>query len=680
MQIVLIGCGSYANLIYSKYKLFDNIKILGIISRDINKRGKIKDLCFFTSIKEFLEVYNNISEIYFELCIPSDDIFDYFKELINQNVKNFIFPKTFTKCIEDINKIKHLKEMNNLNIIIASQWFYSDILKRINKIITYKKGIKEVKSIIIFKHNIDNDRRKHYRISNTLLPHQIHILIKSGLLINNMDSMKFEIIKQSIYEVHFKISQFVNNVNYFVEIINQINSVYNKEKTLVIYIDEKEVINVDFNNFGKDFLNKTEECDLKEKFNENKRLDPLENMIENYMCSKNNIEIFYEMEELIHIIDKELSKNNILVIGAGIFGCLITKKLSECNYNITILDKSSNLLQGASCVNQCRIHRGYHYPRDDTIVEKLKRDKEEFNDLFREAIVFDSQHYYCISKENSKTSKEKYISFLNKNNLDFIEKNPEFIKINNIVSCFKVAEHSFDIYKMREIISDYIYKSNIYSYFSSNIVCINVLDNERFKVIWRVNNDIYCNIYRYIINSTYEGINLIHNLVNSNVIKNQIYQYELVEIFVIEPINEWKKNKYGIGIMDGPFSGIMTFGFNNNLYILYDVELSVLETVIDELPRFKKTINEYNEDKYIRFNKIIQKMSYYFPEVIQSKLIDSMYQTRIILPNVDETDKRPTMILNPINNFWSLFSGKIINSVSAANDILDNILNKSKII
>jgi hypothetical protein len=76
----------------------------------------------------------------------------------------------------------------------------------------------------------------------------------------------------------------------------------------------------------------------------------------------------------------------------------------------------------------------------------------------------------------------------------------------------------------------------------------------------------------------------------------------------------------------------------------------------------------------VRFNKLIDKMKNYFPEIVEGEYLYSMYQTRIVLPNSDDTDKRPTIIIRPRHNFWSLFSGKIVNSISASEQIINEIL------
>ena len=63
------------------------------------------------------------------------------------------------------------------------------------------------------------------------------------------------------------------------------------------------------------------------------------------------------------------------------------------------------------------------------------------------------------------------------------------------------------------------------------------------------------------------------------------YQYELCEM----PVARTPWARAGWSVIDGPFFGVMPYGFAND-YLLYDVELSVLERNIGTLPEFKHDI------------------------------------------------------------------------------------------
>jgi hypothetical protein len=53
--------------------------------------------------------------------------------------------------------------------------------------------------------------------------------------------------------------------------------------------------------------------------------------------------------------------------------------------------------------------------------------------------------------------------------------------------------------------------------------------------------------------------------------------------------------------------------------------------------------------------------------------IGSMFTIRTVLPNRDKDDARPTLVENPTNKTFNLFSGKIGTCVSSAEEIMECI-------
>ena len=66
-------------------------------------------------------------------------------------------------------------------------------------------------------------------------------------------------------------------------------------------------------------------------------------------------------------------KNNIAIVGAGLFGLTTYLVLRKNGFNCTLFDKNKDILLGASTNNLNRVHFGYHYPRDyETAAQSLK--------------------------------------------------------------------------------------------------------------------------------------------------------------------------------------------------------------------------------------------------------------------------------------------------------------------
>jgi hypothetical protein len=559
-MIYILGSGSYSKLIKSQYKLKQ------IDFRDFNKTFD----CSAT----------------LELCIPSDLIYESLVKYVDLGFRNFIIPKTFTKNLQQIQLIRELYNKFSLNIKVSSQYFYS---KSIDTFITPKK--------LYF--TTFNDK-SHYRVSNTLLPHQIHILYRLGI-------KTIETIKILKYNSH--ISHFI--INNSVEIFNDFRS-----NTKVNLVDEFDLLS-----------------------NE----QHLSDMID--LQTNQDFIKFLEMEEMLHKIDIELSKNKLLVIGGGIFGCTIANKLNQL-FNLSIFEKNDRLLGGSSYTNQYRLHLGFHYPRAD--VSKFKYNFDLFVDYYKDFINF-SDSYYAISKF-TKVSNEEYKTFLKKYNLPIVPEEPN-IPIDNITHCYKSNEAYLNVDLVQKFLNN---KLADYTKTNCNIIAIDVLDNNRYLVKYEWLGFIYSEVFKFIINSTYSNINEIIGLIKK---PERIYKNQLVEIFIAKPPHKFPS----IAIMDGRFSSIVP---KNDLINLYDVELSVLDENIDVFKNLKYPTNTSLE----RFNKIINKMKLYYPSLENCVYIKSEITNRILVDNKD--DSRDTLVYEDNPNFYSVLSGKLIFCVDIANKFL----------
>lgn len=251
-----------------------------------------------------------------------------------------------------------------------------------------------------------------------------------------------------------------------------------------------------------------------------------------------------------------------VIIGGGIFGCLVALELSYLKRKVIILEQNSSLMIGATLNNQNRLHLGYHYPRDLNTALQCQKGFKQFIKDYSECILSGIDNFYLISRENSKVFFKKYELFC------------------------KSAELPF-------------------------------------------------------------------NKFNFNKLPEKIFNTSLAI---------------------------------NTSEVLYDCKIlakdgSVLERVISEVPpkewkNPKKIVtNEIVNDKY---NSIIRKISSWLPSIKNSELVDYLSTTRMVFPNVETTDERPSIISKlPLNNpFYNVFSGKIDHSIWVSKDIAKSLDNE----
>ena len=63
-------------------------------------------------------------------------------------------------------------------------------------------------------------------------------------------------------------------------------------------------------------------------------------------------------------------KYDVIIIGAGVIGSAIARKLSQYQLNILVLEKENDVCEGTTCANSAIVHSGYD-PEPNTLKAKL---------------------------------------------------------------------------------------------------------------------------------------------------------------------------------------------------------------------------------------------------------------------------------------------------------------------
>tara|TARA_Y100000739_G_scaffold204323_1_gene190912 strand:+ start:535 stop:1584 length:1050 start_codon:yes stop_codon:yes gene_type:complete len=347
----------------------------------------------------------------------------------------------------------------------------------------------------------------------------------------------------------------------------------------------------------------------------------------------------------------------VAIIGAGIFGCTCAIRLGQNNITTTLYEEKEDIMMAASRVNQYRLHRGYHYPRSDKTVEQVKKGSTSFTKEYEKAIYNNCENLYAISIKDSHINSSEYLNFLNRNSLKYEVKNDDNLLVKNSCSLLIEAEESLINYKIQKsIVKERIFKNKL----------INLKLNTKYKKEYSKN-------YDFIVNCTY---GMSNEILPESLIKQ--YKYQLLEKIVIEPPSSLRNKS--LVIIDGPFMCIDPIP-GTNLSILGNVKhaihntsigLNYLQNLSTQI-KVKPWTNIKCEDKS-RFNKFILHAQSYINEIEKSKFIYSMIGFRVLIPGLEKTDERLT-ILNKDGKFINVFSGKIDTCSWAANELI-NLLKK----
>jgi hypothetical protein len=353
------------------------------------------------------------------------------------------------------------------------------------------------------------------------------------------------------------------------------------------------------------------------------------------------------------------------IIGAGIFGCAVALELSNKGFKVTVFDRAKDILTGASTLNHLRHHQGFHYPRSKETVEEIKNAKDSFEKEFGECVSKSFDNFYGVSKVNSKTTPEDFIKFCDEFKLEYKIAWPEekYMDRSNIGICVKTTEKVYDPEILKGLIFKKIGNTDIELKLNSKIIGCSI--NEKTKTLKISHqNRTYEKDFDYVINATYSNFNQFNKWLG---LKRKTLLYELMELLEISlPDNK----KIGLTIMDGGFSSILPRG-EKETFTLGHVDASVLKA---ETSEDIDTINMALENTRSNRAEIMRKGVEDFPFLKDAQVIKSLFITRVVKANVDDTDERPSEITEYGNGIYSIFAGKIITSVNIAKEVTNKIL------
>jgi len=351
---------------------------------------------------------------------------------------------------------------------------------------------------------------------------------------------------------------------------------------------------------------------------------------------------------------------DILVIGAGIFGCTIASKLAQFNHKIVLIDKENDLMQKASKVNHNRIHFGYHYPRSIETAKQCIDSLPGFLLEYGESVISDFPNYYAIANTNSYIRSDQFLSFCDNLRINCRAEYPseKFLNKSLIDSCFRVREPIFSYDCLKDVVNKKISKkSNIIKKFGTTIISVN-RKSDRFLVEFKQGADKFQKYFHKVINASYSGLNVINNMF-------QELPIDLRFESTIVPVFEYNSEKVGVTIMDGPFCTIMPYGHHKNKFLLWSVDQSVLENA--------KNINNLNlETENYDISKIYKISENYLPFLKHAKHIETLHTVKTVVENKYDA-RKSEIFLGKDGNFIAVLSGKIMCCVKIAHEICEII-------
>lgn len=335
------------------------------------------------------------------------------------------------------------------------------------------------------------------------------------------------------------------------------------------------------------------------------------------------------------------------VIGGGVFGATIAVDLARSGAKVDLFEAQSDLLMGATARCQARLHRGYHYPRSDSTAAAARDGFAEFEARYPEAVTR-TQHHYVLAP-GSKVSPGQYLDFCERLGLPYeaIEKPAQVHTADLVV---RVPEAFVDVNRLRRLLRRDLHLSGV-----------------------------TLNLGRYV--TELDGYDLVVRAAYGQPWSKPL-RYEVCEVALLE-LGRYAGESFVV--VDGEYVSLDPMG---RLYGLYDVNHSVHWAMEGTWSQVLAALPERYRELLSRPGPVHTSASHAGDMISSAGRFlwgldpagggvsihhGSLFSVRAVLPDVDATDERPTLIERD-GNVISVLSGKICTAVTAARTVAETLV------
>jgi hypothetical protein len=327
----------------------------------------------------------------------------------------------------------------------------------------------------------------------------------------------------------------------------------------------------------------------------------------------------------------------VAVVGAGLFGCLSAVELARAGHEVDLYERHRGILHGATRANQGRLHMGYHYPRSPATAAECRTGAAEFVRRFPEAVISGGHRYYCLAPQWSKTSAEEYRTFCRTAGLPWtVPASVPLLRADSVDAVVTVGEGHIDVAVLRAMLWKELRLSGVQLHLGTDV------DSDYLPA-------------DLVVLATYgrgAGMRLRWEVCETALVK--LGQHFAGKSFVV---------------MDGPFVSVDPYP-GSDLHMLYDVQHSVHhanEGTAAQVPDCYAEVLDRGvvHTRLTRMDSMCATARRYLRGTGMPEYRGSLFTVRAVLPGVDDTDARPTLVQRGGDRIVVL-GGKLDTAVSAA--------------
>lgn len=352
----------------------------------------------------------------------------------------------------------------------------------------------------------------------------------------------------------------------------------------------------------------------------------------------------------------------IAIIGGGFFGCYLAEHLSKKGYPVTIFEAKDTLLQGASSLNQARVHNGYHYPRSIMTGARSRLSFSKFSDEFSEAIIKTDTHRYLVARSLSKVSAQQFEAFCRRigayfdYDSSFLNK---YCDRKYIEAAYLTEEAVFNANILKELMVERIKaKKNIVVKTNHSVDKVEE-DSNGINLYVHAYGQLKPSNFKHVFCCAYDNIN---TLLRRSKLNPLPFKQEFTEICIVDT-PAFMKNS-GLTVMCGPFFSILPHPLSGK-YSFSHVRFTPQAEYWDriDIDDYDKLYASWEQNRHSNFLKIRADASKFIPALKDVQYDHSQWTVKTVLQASEQNDSRPIFIdwNAGIKNFNCVLGGKIDN-------------------
>lgn len=353
-----------------------------------------------------------------------------------------------------------------------------------------------------------------------------------------------------------------------------------------------------------------------------------------------------------------------LVIGGGFFGAWIALDLARRGASVVLLEREEGLLLRASYRNQARIHNGYHYPRSILTGLRSRVNAERFLAEFGDCVARDFTMYYAVARRFSNVTAGQFRTFCGRIGAPL--RSPpravaDLFDAALVEEVFEAEEWAFDAVRLAARIDERLAAArvDVQTRVEAERVERGAGGRERVRIHARDRSSGESVRFgaSHVFHCGYAGLN---DLRRASGLELLALRTELTELALVELPRQLRG--IGITVMCGPFFSCMPFpprGLATLSHVRYTPHASWLDREVDE-PNEARFARAPRRSQAVHMQRDAAR---YVPLLGESRVRDSLWELKSILPQSDQDDSRPILFRRDagIPGLHCVLGGKIDN-------------------